>query len=286
MNENTLINDVTDTATWVAYYRAKESKRKDAIFSDPFAEKLIGERGEKIAQDMAMTGKYTEWAVVSRTIIIDRFIQEQIKDGLEAVVNLGAGLDTRPYRLKLPSNFKWIEVDFPKMIRAKSDILKNEKPTCDLVRIEADLSNDSERWKALSDAALSSNKVLILTEGVLPYLSLEQVANLSKDIFSQDRFRFWVAEYFDPAVYKYLKDSRRMKKMKNAPFRFFPPDYLGFFESRGWKVKNLIYSGVIAKEFGRPMPMPVWAKLLLKVLPKKAREQAGKQTGYLLLERN
>src|SRR4051812_48857182 len=110
MSEKTLINDVTDTAVWVAYYRAKESLRNDAIFRDPFAAKLVGDRGEKIARDMQETSKYTEWAVVSRTIIIDRLITKLIDQGLEAVVNLGAGLDTRPYRMKLPANLKWIEV--------------------------------------------------------------------------------------------------------------------------------------------------------------------------------
>lgn len=285
MTQKTLINDVTDTAVWVAHYRAKENSRKDSIFKDPFASKLVGQHGAAIANDMQKTSMYVEWAVVSRTVIIDRLILQLISEGLEAVVNLGAGLDARPYRMNLPANFKWIEVDFPKMIKMKSEILKNDKPVCDLVRIEADLSNDSERWKVLSDAAIGLKKVLILTEGVLPYLSEEQVSNLSKDILAQERYKFWVCEYFDPVIYKYLKDSRRMRKMKNAPFKFYPPNYLGFFETRGWKIRNIKYSGEVAAEFKRKMPMPIWAEVVFKLLPKKIKEEAGKRTGFLLLER-
>lgn len=286
MNETTLINDVTDTATWVAYYRAQESKRPDAIFKDPFAEKLVGDRGEKIAADMIDIGKYTAWSVVFRTVVIDRYIHWLVKDGLEAVVNLGAGLDARPYRLNLPRDFQWVEVDYPKMIRYKADQLKNDTPVCNLIRVEGDLANDSERWKVLSEAAPNAKKVLVLTEGVLPYLSPEQVAKLSQDILAHGRFKYWVAEYFHPVVYKYLKDKRRMKKMKNAPFRFFPPDYLGFFTSRGWKIHTVTYATEIAKEFGRQIPVPKFAEIIFKFAFKSARDEAGRKTGYMLLERS
>lgn len=55
------IKDVSDTALWVAYYRAKESERTDALFRDPLARKLIGERGQKIAENMGTMGRYAEW---------------------------------------------------------------------------------------------------------------------------------------------------------------------------------------------------------------------------------
>ena len=45
-----LVRDISDTALWVAYYRAQETDRPDALFRDPFARALAGERGEKIAK--------------------------------------------------------------------------------------------------------------------------------------------------------------------------------------------------------------------------------------------
>ena len=71
---------------------------------------LVGERGKKISDSMGNTSRYTEWSVISRTVIIDRFIEKLIKDGVDAVINLGAGLDARPYRMNLPENLQWIEV--------------------------------------------------------------------------------------------------------------------------------------------------------------------------------
>jgi O-methyltransferase involved in polyketide biosynthesis len=44
-----LISNVSDTARWVAVYRAWESARPDALFRDPLAGRLAGERGRAIA---------------------------------------------------------------------------------------------------------------------------------------------------------------------------------------------------------------------------------------------
>lgn len=45
-----LIHDVSDTAFMVATYRAMETQRPDALFHDPLAGKLAGERGRKIVE--------------------------------------------------------------------------------------------------------------------------------------------------------------------------------------------------------------------------------------------
>ena len=48
-----IIRNVSDTARWVAFYRAMESERPDAVFRDPFARRLAGERGEAIVRTVA-----------------------------------------------------------------------------------------------------------------------------------------------------------------------------------------------------------------------------------------
>jgi O-methyltransferase involved in polyketide biosynthesis len=40
---DTLIENVSDTAFWIAHYRAVESARPDALFRDPLAALLAGE---------------------------------------------------------------------------------------------------------------------------------------------------------------------------------------------------------------------------------------------------
>jgi O-methyltransferase involved in polyketide biosynthesis len=95
------ITHVSDTAFWVATYRADEAARPDALFADPLAAKLVEGRGRAIAAQMVDTAML-QWIIPLRTRMIDDFVAAAIAEGCDAVVNLGAGLDTRPYRLALP----------------------------------------------------------------------------------------------------------------------------------------------------------------------------------------
>ena len=61
--------------------------------------------------------------MVIRTLIIDDLIQKAVVAGADTVVNLGAGLDARPYRMALPESLRWIEVDYPQVIDWKADKL-------------------------------------------------------------------------------------------------------------------------------------------------------------------
>jgi methyltransferase (TIGR00027 family) len=199
----TAIKHVSDTALWVAAYRADESERKDALFRDPLARKLAGSKGQLIANETKGT-QYTAWAVVIRTCLIDQMILGLLPEGIDTILNLGAGLDTRPYRLALPRHLRWIEVDFPHVIELKEEKLKDEAPNVNLERVRLDLSDREKRRRFFSDVAEKSSQVLVLTEGVLPYLSNEQVSELAYDLRNEPKFRFWIVDYFSNIVMRYL----------------------------------------------------------------------------------
>jgi methyltransferase (TIGR00027 family) len=139
-NDDPTIGHVSDTALCVAVYRAEESERPDALFRDPLARRLAGERGFRIARRMSRE-HYIRWALSVRTVVVDRMIAELLADGVDTIVNLGAGLDTRPYRLELPHSLKWFEIDFPHMIQYKNQQLADHKRRCQLTRIAADLTD-------------------------------------------------------------------------------------------------------------------------------------------------
>jgi len=101
------VRNISDTARWVAYFRARETERPDALFSDPYAERLAGERGFQIANTLPEGNKH-EWAWVARTYLFDKFLAAEILKGADLVVNLAAGLDARPYRMEVPANLQWI----------------------------------------------------------------------------------------------------------------------------------------------------------------------------------
>jgi methyltransferase (TIGR00027 family) len=278
-----IIDDVSDTALWVAVYRALETQRPDALFRDPLAERLAGDKGRHIAATMGR-GSHIGWMIVARTCIIDAFIGELVSDGVDTVLNLGAGLDTRPYRLPLPSSLNWVEVDYPKIIDLKNRRLDDQQPRCRLQHIGLDLSDRSSRQKLFDTVSANAKKVAVLTEGVIPYLSNDQAGSLAEDLRAQENFRFWITDYFAPALLRLAHWSGFAKRrMKNAPIRFRPGEPHGFFIRHGWRERETRYLAIEAKKLGRPFPRSWWLHAVLAFLPKDRRK---KLRGYTLLEPN
>ena len=176
-----LIKGVSDTAFMVAAWRAAESERPDALFRDPFAARLAGEHGRAIIASLNRSF-LRGWQVVIRTVIIDELIQKAVAAGTDSIVNLGAGLDARPYRMELPDGLRWIEVDYPHVIDWKADKLIGERPRCRLERIKLDLAELTARRELFASFGASSKKTLILTEGVIPYLTTNAVGTLADDL--------------------------------------------------------------------------------------------------------
>src|SRR5438270_9332320 len=133
-----VVSHISDTARWVAVYRALESRRPDALFHDPFAARLAGTQGEQIAGGIWRAAR-DGWPMVARTRLIDDLILASIADGCDRVLNLAAGLDTRPYRLALPAELTWVEADLPGIIDEKERLLAAETPVCRLSREKVNL---------------------------------------------------------------------------------------------------------------------------------------------------
>jgi methyltransferase (TIGR00027 family) len=274
------IQHVSDTAIWVAQYRALESERPDALFKDDLAKVLVGTRGAEIAGRMRATSRYVQWSVVIRTHVIDALIDKLVRDGVDMVVNLGAGLDTRPYRLALPASLRWVEVDYPSIIEHKERLLAAHAPKVKLERIALDLAIVDAREQLFARLGGEAKNVLVITEGVVPYLTEDQVASLAASLLFEKNFRYWIAEYFSASMYPHLQARERTQLMKHAPFRFYPADWRGFFRAQGWVVHEARYLAEEGMKLGRPMPVPWWARLLYRLTPKDKAAKYLRQMGY------
>ncbi|HEY2735035.1 MAG TPA: SAM-dependent methyltransferase [Polyangiales bacterium] len=274
------IEHVSDTAYWVAAYRALESERPDAVFHDRLASLLVGERGRAIERQMPGR-KLMSFVMVVRTSAIDRLILHALDRGVDAVLNLGAGLDTRPYRMALPNALHWVEADFPATIAHKNEKLANEAPVCKLERVALDLSMRAERQALLKRVAENSRKVLLLTEGVIPYLKDDEVERLAEDIVAEPKFEVWIQDYYTAEARRHRPSWR--KKLKAAPFQFSAPDWFGFFARFGFRPLEQITIGEEAARIRRAPPPPL--SFFFRLLPRKWRARAGSRVGYALLER-
>ncbi len=230
-----LIRNISDTARWVAIYRAEESERADAVFRDPYARKLAGERGQQIANAITFTSR-NSWSFVARTFLFDEFIIRHVHEGYDMVINLAAGLDARPYRMQLPASLNWIEVDLPGIIDYKELILENEKPNCKLQTIRLDLSDKIARRDLFQTLDKKCNQALIVSEGLMGYLADEEAGSLAKDLSDHVHFRRWVFDLMSPGLLKMIqKEMGSFLEEANAPLQFAPQEGEEFFLRHGWR---------------------------------------------------
>ena len=66
---------------------------------------------------------------------------------------MGAGLDSRPWRLELPATLRWVEVDFPEMLDYKDGVMDCHAAKCHRERLAADINDPAGRETIFAAAA-------------------------------------------------------------------------------------------------------------------------------------
>jgi methyltransferase (TIGR00027 family) len=280
------IEHVSDTARWVAVYRAMETERPDAIFRDPFARRLAGERGQAIVDEMKR-GRALAWAMITRTAVFDEMILDAIKrEEVDLVVNLACGLDARAWRLDVPKDLHWVDVDFPVMIDYKTEIMKNERPVCRYEAISTDLTDDAVRSALFARLGAGAQRVLVISEGLLIYLTPEQVSTLARDLHSQPSFRWWLLDLAHPELLTMMKKMwGRNVSSGNAPFLFAPEERTGYFLPLGWREIAFRSQGDEARRLNREM-RGMWMFRWMSIFYSKKRLEIWRRfAGYVMFER-
>ena len=277
------IRNVSDTALWVAVYRAMESERGDAHFQDPYARRLAGDRGQAIVDAMPR-GKTMSWPMVVRTAVMDEIVMRCVQQGARTVLNLAAGLDARPYRLPLPSTLRWLHVDLPDMVDYFRERMAGETPHCELEFITGDLRDAATRREVFANAA-AQGPVLVITEGLLVYLESEQVSELARDLHDVAHARWWLTDLASPMLLKFLEKQWQPKLTQgNAPFRFGPAEGTAFFAPFGWREAEFRSTWDESKRLKRTMPGAWLWNLLSKFQSVQKREAGRRMSGIVLLE--
>ena len=264
----------------MAAYRARETERADALFRDPFARRLAGERGERIAQALPMRNG-RDWALPIRTYLFDAFLSEALAEGVDLVVNLAAGLDARPYRMDLPPALRWVEVDLPEILEYKEGILAGETPRCDLRRVRLDLADEPTRRGLFAELGREAKRALILSEGLLIYLTPEQVGGLARDLAAPPTFQRWAVDLSSPGLKKMLdRDVGAHLSEARAPFRFAPAEGPGFFEPYGWRAVDV---RSFFKWAAKKHRLPLWMRLLALLPESNGRQGRSPWAAVCLL---
>ncbi len=276
------IRNVSDTALWVAIYRAMESERADAIFRDPFARRLGGDRGEAIVRQMP-SGAAMAWPMIVRTAVMDEVVTRCVREGARTVLNLAAGLDARPYRMDLPADLRWIHVDMPAMLDYFREHMAGETPQCRLEFVAADLRDGEWRRRIFADAA-REGPVLVITEGLLIYLEVGDVAALARDLHDIAKARWWLSDLASPMLLKRVtkKWQSRMRD-GNAPFLFTPAEGTAWFEGHGWREAEWRSSWSESFRLKRTMRGAHLVRLLSRLQSRARRRAFERMSGTMLL---
>jgi methyltransferase (TIGR00027 family) len=229
-----LIRNISDTARWVATYRAQESERRDAVFHDPFARALAGERGVRIAAATPFMRK-AAWSMITRTYLVDRIVDREVARGADLIVNLAAGLDARPYRMDLPPSLRWVEVDLPEIFDYKESVLADAVPRCTLERVRLDLAELDARRALFARLGGSATRALVIAEGLIIYLTRDAVSGLARDLSAIRTFERWIIDLASPGLLTMMqKRMGDLVAQAGAPYRFAPPEGPPFFVPLGW----------------------------------------------------
>jgi methyltransferase (TIGR00027 family) len=211
---------VSDTALMVAACRAIETGREDGQVRDPFAERLAGERGMVFAR----SGPFLElvsFVVGLRARLMDELILEMVRSAqAETVANLGAGLDTRPWRLDLPPTLRWIEADFEGILEYKHSRLDSETPRCRLERLPVDLASPEARTQLFE--AVGHSPALMISEGLLMYLPKAIFMAIAEEAAKLSGIRLWLLDVASLDAFRRMTGGAENDAME----RLRPADHL------------------------------------------------------------
>jgi methyltransferase (TIGR00027 family) len=164
---------ISKTAFYCCGIRMQDAQHNNPVCDDIYAEAFMNEDGLRILE--AFKDETSPNATnVARHRIIDDFLRQELRanPGL-CVVIIGAGFDSRAYRLK---GGTWVEFDEPQVIAYKNERLPVSNCKNELHRIPIDFSTDSLEEKLYTFS--SDRPVIVVIEGVFIYLEEEVIRQL------------------------------------------------------------------------------------------------------------
>ncbi len=207
------------------------------------------------------------------------------EERVDTVLNLAAGLDARAYRLDLPQQLRWVEVDLEGILSYKESALAGERPRCQVEFVRADLTNQTARRTLFQRVGAQAKRALVITEGLLVYLTPEHVAALATDLAAQPAFRWWLIDLGSPALLKFMSRTwGHQLRSGNAPMIFAPAEGTAFFAPAGWGEAE--YHPMLEEALRlKRAPRMSWVWRLLGLLASKKRRAEFKRfSGIVLLQ--
>jgi len=167
------LTPIEQTAFLTLYARALDSRWGRTILGDTLAEEVVG----KIDYDFAGLGVTS--SVVCQSALRAKMLDDRVRAFTNhhpdaVVVDLGAGLDSGPFRVKPPAMVDWYSVDLPAVIALREELLPADERARSIAVSLAD-----EHWP---DAIPADRPTFLLADGLLAFLSEPVIVGLFRRI--------------------------------------------------------------------------------------------------------
>ena len=177
------------TANQMALSRAIESLKSEyeRICFDPYAKDFISTKYSILIRSNIMR-LFIVWImerlfgghnyyVVARTRYMDDYLSECLKDGIEQLVIMGAGFDSRPYRFDDLKKIKVFEIDHPATQLRKKEKVKDifGGLPAHISYVDVDFGNENMDAKLSLSGYDKNLKTSFIWEGTTPYITLEAI---------------------------------------------------------------------------------------------------------------
>ncbi|MGH3512604.1 MAG: class I SAM-dependent methyltransferase [Pseudonocardiaceae bacterium] len=294
-----IVTGVGITALGVAAGRAIETHRPDALVNDPYAESFVHAARSPVpmpTRPYANEDPAIPWASMAtymgvRSRFFDEYFTSASAAGIDQVVLLAAGLDARAFRLDWRAGTTVYELDAPKVLRFKDDVLTEQgaQPRCHRCTVAVDLRKD---WPAaLRQAGFHPGRPTAwLAEGLLPFLPDDAKDHLFAQVNELSAAGSQIAvEHIDGDVATLLREPMFQNMARRFGFdmaELWPGDQhcdpAAWLAGHGWMVCTARATDV-ARRYRRPLDemirQPMRSSLLItaRAEGQRAQQAEGQQ---------
>jgi methyltransferase (TIGR00027 family) len=222
---------ISKTAFYTCGVRMLDAEASNPVCGDNFARALMNEEGLRILEAFKDETKPNR-SIVARHRIIDDLLRTELDTHSNLrVIIIGAGFDTRAYRLK---GGAWVELDEPHLISYKNERLPVTKCVNKLERIAIDFASES-LWEKVSRFA-GNRQAAVVIEGALMYLeepAIQESLQTLRRTFPQHKL---ICDLMDRKFFeKYGRTFQEKVTGMGAPFKFTADNPEGLFRKNGYR---------------------------------------------------
>jgi methyltransferase (TIGR00027 family) len=255
------LNNVSGTAFIIAEFRAEENEAATPLYRDEIVRLFLNDETKAIAARLAQTFPAAKDMVKVRTKYFDDVLSEQISQGCQQIVILGAGLDTRAVR-HAAEGVTYFEIDCEDTLQLKQECLSANQVSANVTYIPGDYVKDN-LIELLSHHNFNFGlPTYFLWEGNITYLNKKEIISILDTL--RDRVkRFTVSfDYLSDRVihrttgYPDINDYINELEKLGAPWHAGFKNMENFLRSLGFDPIENLSTAELYQQYYPDRPLP------------------------------